>query len=219
MGQIYALALRKNVKHPFDYESDEVTVAAAASPSPSPSPTPSQVAETIDFDGIEQRAVKVPLPANNYAGLAAGKGHLVYLVTPPFYYGRAADTQGSLRIFSLKDRKETTMQTPAFGYSLSADGSKILAASAGGSYSLMDASPAGANTKKTVATSGLVTEIDPAAEWNQIFNEAWRRYRDWFYVENMHGFNWDAIREDYKKWLPYVAHRADLNYVIAEMSS
>ncbi|QYO67235.1 S41 family peptidase [Leptolyngbya sp. 7M] len=47
----------------------------------------------------------------------------------------------------------------------------------------------------------------------------WRRYRDWFYVENMHGFDWAAIRRDYEKWLPHVAHRADLNYIIAEMSS
>ena len=65
----------------------------------------------------------------------------------------------------------------------------------------------------------MVTEIDPVQEWNQIFNEAWRRYRDWFYARNMHGFDWAQIREDYKKWLPYVAHRSDLNYVISEMAS
>jgi tricorn protease len=64
-----------------------------------------------------------------------------------------------------------------------------------------------------------VTEIDPAAEWNQIFGEVWRRYRDWFYVENMHGYDWVKLREEYKKWLPYVAHRSDLNYVISEMLS
>ncbi len=65
----------------------------------------------------------------------------------------------------------------------------------------------------------LTTEINPAEEWNQIFNEVWRRYRDWFYVSNMHGNDWVKIREQYKTWLPYVAHRSDLNYVISEMIS
>jgi tricorn protease len=59
----------------------------------------------------------------------------------------------------------------------------------------------------------------PTEEWNQIFNEVWRRYRDWFYVPNMHGYDWAAIREQYKPWLKYVAHRSDLNYVISEMCS
>jgi tricorn protease len=57
----------------------------------------------------------------------------------------------------------------------------------------------------------------PAEEWNQIFNEVWRRYRDFFYVPNMHGYDWEALREQYKPLLKYVAHRSDLNYVIGEM--
>ena len=59
----------------------------------------------------------------------------------------------------------------------------------------------------------------PAEEWNQIFNEVWRRYRDWFYVTNIHGYDWVALREQYKPLLQYVAHRSDLNYVISEMIS
>jgi tricorn protease len=70
-----------------------------------------------------------------------------------------------------------------------------------------------------VATSGLYVDRVPSEEWNQIFNEVWRRYRDWFYVTNMHGFDWAAIREQYKPLLKYVAHRSDLNYVISEMIS
>ena len=225
MTQIYALALRKNVKHPFPYESDEVTLAeekTTETPTPAPSPTPAakpvEKPETIDFEGIESRAAKAPLPADNYAGISTNKGHLIYLITPPFYYGRTADSQSSLRIFSFKDRKETMLQQPANGYAISADGSKIIV-SANRVYSVLDANPAGDKSKKTVSTNGLITEISPVEEWNQIFNEVWRRYRDWFYVENMHGFNWEQIREEYKKWLPFVAHRSDLNYVISEMSS
>jgi tricorn protease len=235
--QVYALALKKDTKNPFPYESDEAAITAAAeekpaTPSASPAaatggatpaappkpPAADATPETIDFDGIEKRATKVPLPADNYGGLSANKGHLMYVIQPPFYYGRQADSQPSLRIYSLKDRKETTLLTPAFGYALSADGSKVMTNSAG-QYAVFDANPAGERSRKNVSTAAMSTEINPVEEWNQIFNEVWRRYRDWFYVENMHGFDWVAIREDYKKWLPYVAHRSDLNYIISEMCS
>jgi tricorn protease len=216
--QIYALALRKNVNNPFPFESDEAAVTEEKKPEASPTPKPAETPEKIDFDGIEARATKVPLGADNYAGLAANKGNLIYLVAAPFYYGRQAESQTSLRIFSLKDRKETTLLSPAGGYALSSDGSKLFTRSQA-SFVVLDANPNGDKTKKTVSTAGLVTEIDPEQEWNQIFNEVWRRYRDWFYAPNMHGFDWKAIRDDYKKWLPYVAHRSDLNYLLSEMQS
>ena len=75
----------------------------------------------------------------------------------------------------------------------------------------------GAGPKKTVSTAGLMLEKDPVAEWNDIFNEVWRRYRDFFYAPNMHGYDWEALRQRYSQLLPYVAHRTDLNYVISEM--
>lgn len=205
---------------------DEKQPQPMASPSPIPSGTPSTDAarrnvpaarpETIDFDGITGRVTRVPLPAENYGGLTAKTGHLIYFVGAPFYYGRAADRQPSVRIFSIKDRRETTLMENINSYSLSADGSKLIVGQGGG-YILIDATPQGANNKKNVSTAGLVTEINPTEEWNQIFNEVWRRYRDWFYVSNMHGFDWVKLREQYKTWLPYVAHRSDLNYVISEM--
>ena len=220
--QIYALALQTAGKNPFPYETDEVVVSeekkeGAASPSPSPSPK-AETPEVINFDGIEKRVVKVPVGADNYGGLSATKGFLIYSVQPPFYYGRQAESQSSLKIYSLKDRKETTLTSPAGGWALSADGNKVLVGSQG-SFALFDANSNGDKSRKAVSTSAMSTEIDPVAEWNQIFNEVWRRYRDWFYVENMHGYDWAGIRDDYKKWLPYVAHRSDLNYIISEMSS
>lgn len=217
MAQIYALALKKDSKNPFPYESDEVTITEDK-PSAVPDAKPSPAPEKIDFDGIETRAVKVPLGADNYGGLSANKGNLLYAVQAPFYYGRGADSQTSLRIYSMKDRKETTLVSPVGGFTISSDGTKVLVASQGG-FSVLDATPTGDRSRKTVSTAGLVAEIDPVAEWNQMFNEVWRRYRDWFYAGNMHGFDWVKIREDYKKWLPYVAHRSDLNYVISEMVS
>jgi tricorn protease len=65
----------------------------------------------------------------------------------------------------------------------------------------------------------LVVDRVPAEEWGQIFDEVWRRYRDYFYVKNMHGYDWDRLRSQYRPLLSYVAHRSDLNYVISEMVS
>lgn len=221
MTHIYALALRRDTKHPFAPESDEVTITderPAGSTPPPPAPVPAPVEEKIDFDGIVNRATRVPLSAENYTNLSANRGHLIYVVRPAGYYGRASEGQPSMRIYSLRDRREAVIQTPGFGYALSQDGTKLLAASPTG-FALYDANMNAERTRKTVSTAGMITEIDPVEEWNQIFNEAWRRYRDWFYVGNMHGFDWAKIREDYKRWLPHVAHRSDLNHIIAEMSS
>ena len=231
---IFALALRKDVKHPFPAESDEVTIAKdekveavkpAEKPAEAGKPAAAAKAEeartadlVIDFEGLGQRVARVPLEADNYRGLAVKKGHLLYVVGPGFYYGRQPDRRASLRIYSLKDRKETTLVDDVAGYALSSDGSKVLVRS-GAAFTVYDAAPNGANSKKAVSMAGLMVDRVPTQEWNQIFNEVWRRYRDWFYVENMHGYDWEALRKQYAAWLPHVAHRSDLNYVISEMIS
>jgi tricorn protease len=243
-GYIYAMALRKDVKHPFPPESDEVAVSKSEEkpkPKEGDAPPPADVKEqeqpkpaaspgeakpappppktlTIDFDGIAARVARVPVGADNYGGLAAKAGHLLYFVGPAFYYGRQGDRPAQLRIFAFKDRKETTIADDVNGYAMSSDGSKVFVRQ-GPTFNLYDATPLGDKTKKPVSTAGLVVDRVPVEEWNQIFNEVWRRYRDWFYVPNMHGYDWVALREQYRPLLQYVAHRSDLNYVIAEMIS
>ncbi|HVF92183.1 MAG TPA: S41 family peptidase [Blastocatellia bacterium] len=253
---IYAMSLRKDVKHPFPPESDEVTISkeegegaqgekpaaekpgaekpAAEKPSgekpsgekpadPQADQKPAQAPKppanlVIDFDGISTRVAKVPVEANNYGGLSAKAGHLLYTTGSAFYYGRQGDRTTALKIYAIKDRKETTLVEDARGYVLSEDGSKVLVAQGPG-FNMYDATPVGERSRKAVSTSGLVTDRVPAEEWNQIFNEVWRRYRDWFYVTNMHGYDWEALRKQYQPLLQYVSHRSDLNYVISEMIS
>jgi tricorn protease len=238
---IYAMTLRKDVKNPFPPESDEVTIARtneapqpaaspaaspdqpkpADSPAATPTATPAAMPRppatmNIDFDGIENRVARVPVGAENYGGLSAKAGHILYGIGAAPYYGRQGDRPNTLKIYSLKDRKETTLADDVRGYTLSDDGSKVLVAQ-GPAFNIYDATPVGDRTRKPVAISGMFVDRVPAEEWNQIFNEVWRRYRDWFYVPNMHGFDWVALREQYKPLLKYVAHRSDLNYVISEM--
>ena len=236
---IYAMALRKDVKHPFPPESDEVTVSKtddspkpAASPAEKPADAPAAASApaeakpdaapkppatlNIEFDGLSNRVARVPVGADNYFGLSVKTGHLLYVIGGAGYYGRQGDRTPSLKIYSIKDRKETNLVDDIRGYTLSDDGSKVLVAQGPG-YNLYDATPLGERSRKAVATSGLYVDRVPVEEWNQIFNEVWRRYRDWFYVSNMHGYDWVALREQYRPMLKYVAHRSDLNYVISEM--
>ena len=224
---VFAIALRKDLKHPFPPESDEVTVTkdeGDAKPAEKPkegekaaAPKPSTDL-VIEFDGLASRAARVPIEAGNYGGLSAKTGHLLYTTGSAFYYGRQGDRTTSLRIFAFKDRKETTLVEDIRGYTLSDDGGKVLVGQGPG-FSLYDATPQGVPSRKAVSTAGLVADRVPVEEWNEIFNEVWRRYRDFFYVTNMHGYDWEALREQYRPLLQHVAHRSDLNYVIAEMIS
>lgn len=215
---IFAIALRRDVPHPFPAESDEVTVTRAEDKPSTPSTPAAASGLTIDFDGLASRVARVPLEGDNYGGLTAKKGFLLYVVGPNRYYGRQSERKPSLRLYSLKDRKETTLVDDTSSYALSSDGSKVLVRGPGG-YTLHDAAPSGASARKSVSTAGLVVDRVPAEEWRQIFDEVWRQYRDWFYVPNMHGFDWAAIKKQYEPWLAFVAHRSDLNYVISEMVS
>jgi len=217
---IFALALRKDVKSPFAPESDEVTITKEEE-KPAEKDKEKEQAKPpadliIDFDGLAQRVARVPLQADNYSGLKAKKDYLIYRVQGTSYYGRDSERPPSLRIYSLKERKETTLLDDVRGFALSRDGSKILAAQ-GQNWFVMDATPAGAGAKKAVSTAGLMVDRVPAEEWRQIFDEVWRRYRDFFYVKNMHGYDWEKVREQYRPLLDHVAHRSDLNYVISEM--
>jgi tricorn protease len=226
---IFVMALRKDVKNPFPAESDEVIIKdekAADDKSKDDKDTKDKDSKDkkaeepkdggIDFDGLNQRVERVPLGADNYGGLTVKSDALIYGIFPEPYYGRSAATKSTLRIFAFKDRKESTIAEDISGFAVSHDGSKVLVHQ-DQNWNVYEATPTGASTKKTVSTAQLMLMKDPVAEWNDIFNEVWRRYRDFFYAPNMHGYDWEALRTRYSQLLPYVAHRTDLNYVISEM--
>ena len=161
--------------------------------------------------------MRVPVDADNYAGVSAVEGHLVYATTPAFFYGPISGGDTTLHIYSLEDREASELLANFQGGAFSEDRKKLLARASGG-FKLYDVKPGGGKPT-SVSTSGLEMDHDPAAEWEAIFNETWRLFRDYFYVENMHGYDWQALGEQYRAWLPHVAHRYDLNYVLTEMVS
>ena len=74
-------------------------------------------------------------------------------------------------------------------------------------------------TKFKLDVARVQVQVDPRAEWAQIFNEAWRINRDYFYDPDMHGVDWPAMKAKYAAFLPDVATRGDLNRVIQWMCS
>jgi tricorn protease len=223
--EIHVLALRKDVEHPFPPESDEVKVEGEEDEKEKGEKEDEENGDgdeekemepvEIDFDGLAERVTRVPVEADNYYNLYAVEGNLLYVRGHPFYYGRSADIESQLRIFSLEDREDKLLADDISGFALSNDGKKVLVRQSG-AYNLYDVKPEPSD-KKTVSTSGLEADRVPAEEWAQIFDEVWRRFRDFFYVENMHGYDWEAIGDQYRALLEHVAHRSDLNYVIGEM--
>ncbi len=172
----------------------------------------------IDFDGLGDRVARAPIEAGNYDGLAVKKGHLLWISSGAPFNGRESYVKPSLRIYELEKRKETTLAEDVNAYALSRDGSKLLMRQTG-AYQVLDAKPEAKDSKdkKTVSLKGLMIDRVPKDEWAEVFDEVWRRYRDFFYVKNMHGYDWKAIGDRYRALVPYVAHRSDLNYVLGEM--
>ncbi len=222
---VIAFALRKDVPHPFPPESDEVGAAAEKKEEGEKKAEASKAptAVRIDWDGFEQRGTRVPVPADNLTDLEAVRGYLLYRKTGPFVYGEDMGRRsgGGLWAFDLKKRQESELLADVQGWALSADGTKILARAGHGpaaAYQLIEAKPKGAE-KKVVSTKDLHVDRIPAEEWREVYDEAWRRFRDFFYVKNMHGYDWKALREQYRPWLQHVTHRSDLTYVLTELIS
>ena len=167
----------------------------------------------IDFDGLAQRVVRLPLPFDNYVGLSGANDGVFVIRSGPQYYGRGSSVQPALRRFTFEDRETETIADGIGGYAVSRDGQKVLVRE-GRAWNVY---PAGGGDATRVSTAGLMVDRVPAEEWEQIFDEVWRRFRDFFYVENMHGYDWEALRDRYRPMLEHVGHRSDLNYVIGEM--
>jgi tricorn protease len=218
---IFALALRKDVKNPFGIRDDEPgDEKNAADDKERDKPAEKakakvKVAVKIDFAGIEQRTIRVPLEADNLSGLLAGDEDLLYLRSGPAYYGREPAIKPTVMAYSIKDREAKAVAEDVTDWSATANGKHVLARMASKEFKYFEIGKS--EDAKTVSLAGLLTTRVPAEEWREIFAEVWRRYRDYFYVENMHGFDWLGLRKKYEPLLDYVGHRADLNYVIGEM--
>jgi tricorn protease len=164
----------------------------------------------VDFEGFEQRVRAVPGPSGNYQNLAAGEGAV-------FYMFNSGSGPSALKKFGFEERKEETILDRASGYDLSADGKKILYRQGGETYGIIDPKPGQKVGDGKLALDNLKLRIEPRAEWTQMYTDAWRTLRDWFYDPAMHGVDWPGLRARYAEFLPSVATRSDLDFVFGQL--
>jgi tricorn protease len=197
----------------------------------------------IDFEGLQQRIISVPgIPERQYSELHAGVAGTVYYLEAPAGGGRGGGggfgggAGSTLHRYRLSDRRATPFTTGVSAYDVSADGHKLVYRAGGGfggagrgagqagppqppSLFLVDAdrNPPQAGQGRLNAT--LRMYLEPKEEFKQIFNEGWRNQRDYLYVPNTHGTDWPKMKEMYGQLLPFVNHRADLNYLLDNMGA
>lgn len=218
MSRIYLVTLQKDTPSPFLAENDEVNAAKDGETKEGKDGKDGEKKASsevkIDFEGIANRVVALPVGAASYFNLTGIENGL--------YYVSGSRNANGLSFFDAKTKKCTTIGGN-FGYQLSADGKKMLVRERGG-YNVINApkGPVGGPDKggkdeAGIDLSNMKKWVDLRAEWTQIYNEAWRQMRDFFYAPNMHGVDWNAMKEKYGQLLPYCADRNDVNYLIGEL--
>ena len=163
-----------------------------------------EVRVDIDFEGTDRRIVAFPMSSGSYWGLQAVKDGIVYL-----------DNSGFQR-YNTKDQSSQTIMEGIRSATITADGSKFLYQHRG-DYGVASLSPNQRAGDGTLNLDQMQLRIDPVEEWQQIFVDGWRIFRDFFYVANLHNVDWDEFRQRYEALLPFVNHRFDLDYIFGEM--
>ncbi|MFI5459249.1 MAG: PDZ domain-containing protein [Isosphaerales bacterium] len=192
-------------------------------------------AVVIDLEGIAGRVVPLPIESGHLENLAAGNEGQVYYIRRAGgvpLRGRTGRGSPSLKRFDLKTREEETLAEGIESFSLSTDRKKVLYQVAGPGGDGQPGEPPEGPVVLGIVNAGKFTKgdgalkletvsvpVEPRAEWGQIFREAWRINRDYFYAPNMHGADWNAVRMKYEELLPHLASRGDLNRVIRMMLS
>ena len=219
-SNFYVVVLANDTPNPLAKESDEekgapaapATEPAAEKPAAPAAPTPATPATTkIDLEGIEFRVLDLPVPAGALSSPKAGEeGQLFFM--------RRSDDVTSLQKFTMSTRKTEPVLPRLDGYTVSRDRKRILYVN-GDDWSIVPATRKVEPSEGRLGVAAIQVRVDPAAEWRQIFDEAWRINRDFFYAPNMHGVDWAEEKSRYAEFLPHLASRADLNRVLQWMSS
>lgn len=173
----------------------------------------------IDFEDIGRRVVDLPTPARDYSSLAPGKpGVLIALINEwPAAPGFGSNpTQVLYRIDLAQPARLEKLVEGAGGFEVSRDGSRLLFSKAG-SWFLVSANAAPKPDEGKLDLKKMEVTVDPRAEWKQMYREAWRIMRDWFYDQNHHGLNLTELEAHYAEYLPTVTRRADLNALMNRM--
>lgn len=212
MTKIYFVTLSKDAKSPFEPKSDEVTIKDEGKKDEKKDekkPDAKSVTVSIDFDGITDRVIELPSSAGQYFNLSVTGNKVFYMKR------KSSDRGAKLWLYELDKQKETEIGEIG-GYEISADKKKMLASNMG-SYFIIDLPSGKADLKDKLDLSDMKMNLDRKAEWTQIYNEACRQMRDFFYAPDMHGVDWEKMKKNYAPLVAHVNHRIDLTYIIGEL--
>jgi tricorn protease len=214
---IYLATLQKDTVSPLAKENDEEEIKKE-DPKPEKKGKDKSQKEKkkpelkIDFTDLERRIIALPLPRGSYYNLQIGKsGEIYYLEFKP------EKRSSILHRYSLEKRKDEVLGAGIRSFQLSNDNKKMLVRFTSG-WSIVPTGKIKPGTGKLDVDS-ISVRVNPKAEWPQIFNEAWRVNRDYFYDPNMHGANWNAMYKKYSRFLPHLSCRRDLNRLIQWLCS
>ncbi len=214
--QIYVLYLNKDT--PFIDSVDEGSATFSESDKKNNDSKKDQLSKSvrIDFEGIQRRLSKLDIDSGNFGRMEAGRTGVYYLRLPDAGNADSKNGRGDLYYYDIERKNNKMILSGIDDFRISHDGSRIIYR-VGNNIGIVDSGKKSSSNDGRVDPASLKSEIDPVREWEQIFHEAWRIERDFFYDPNMHGTDWEKIRKRYSHLLPYVTSRHDLNYVIGEM--
>ncbi len=175
----------------------------------------------VDPTDLIHRVVALPVGEAFYSSLATGKDGALYYVRSVQPGGTSEDdfealqADAELQRYDFDKRESETLTRGVLRIEMDASGDKLLLVKPGSKLAIAEA---GKKLEvEPVELSGLRMKVDPGIEWPQIFNDAWRMERDFFYDPAMHGVDWTAVRAKYAPLVPYVGRREDLNTLIVQM--
>jgi tricorn protease len=197
-----------------DDKSDKKSADAISDEKKADKNTPTR----IDMDGIGQRIVALPIPARNYSDLQVGKPGQIFLAEGNIIELPADDSDGprpsTIHRFDLEKRKTDKLLDRVTAFEVSANGEKVLFQQ-DDNWTISSADkPSGDSHLKTAA---MEISIDPRAEWRQIFHEAIRIERDYFYDPKLHGVDLAVLTSRYEPYLQNLASRSDLDFIFSDM--
>ncbi len=208
--RVYAAQLNADQPALFLPKSDEVAQTSDADDEQEDDgANDAEIVVRIDFDGIEDRVVALQAEGGNYNNLAPAAKGPVYVATD--------NGDNKVVMFDLDEEEEATVLEGVGSFSLSANGEKVLF-SADRALGIADLAPEQDASEGRLDLDNMELLVDPKIEWRQMYVDGWRILRDWFYDPNMHGQDWNAIREKYEPLVEHVAHRADLDYIFGEIA-
>lgn len=225
----YVMVLAKDLPSPLAPESDEEKAAAeGGKKGPDQAAAGNDGAEkakkeetpkvTIDFENISQRILALPIPARDYQGLSAGKAGEIFLAELPAGAGDGGFGPPGLVVskFEMKTKKTTPLISGVQTFSLSFNGEKFLYRQ-GEHWGIAGTNAPAKPGEGMLKMDDMKVWVDPRVEWKQMYHEVWRIERDFFYAPNFHGLNLEKTEAEYAKYLPGLASREDLNFLLNQM--